>query len=112
MSKVNNDTDIYNGFPNYNIPDDADNKIWSEMEAAGVVFLPAAGSRYGNTDHKDSDVLDELTEYIAGRYWSSSLRTDNPYDAFHCFFTSMYVNPSSTTERYHGYSVRLVTDIK
>lgn len=113
MSKVNNDTDKYIGFPTDNIPDDADNKIWSEMEAAGVVFLPAAGCRYGMDLSNNYDALDELTgEHIKGRYWSSSPSTDNYYEAFHCYFESMYIEPSFTAERSHGYSVRLVTDIK
>ena len=72
---------------------------WSKMEAAGAVFLPAAGYRYG------SDVFD--VQYY-GLYWSAT--EGNSYDASYLDFRSgeayMYFY-----SRYYGRSVRLVKDL-
>ena len=72
---------------------------WSKLEAAGAVFLPATGGRYG------SDVSD-VQNY--GFYWSATMY--NSYYAFCFYFNSdeLYMNHYT---RYGGQSVRLVKDL-
>ena len=72
---------------------------WVTMEAAGAVFLPAAGYRWG------SDVLSVGTN---GVYWSST--HDHEYDAYGMFFASGYLDATGEDNRYYGYAVRLVKD--
>ncbi len=64
------------------------------------IFLPAAGRRYFDYLRGGGS---------SGFYWSSSLNTDSPYDAFYldfyCFDVGMYSN-----YRYYGQSVRPVTE--
>ena len=72
---------------------------WSKMEAAGAIFLPAAGYRYG------SDVSNvQYNSY----YWSAT--EPNGIEASYLYFFSdeagMYGNL-----RYYGHSVRLVKDL-
>ena len=72
---------------------------WSQMEAAGAVFLPAAGYREGTSVYKvGSD----------GLYWSSSYFSS--YSACRLFFTSGTVSPNNTDDRCSGFSVRLVSE--
>ena len=71
---------------------------WATMEAAGAVFLPAAGFRYG------SDVY-----YVGsdGPYWSATPL--DTYDAYGLDFNSYYLGPlGDLGRRYYGQSVRLV----
>lgn len=72
---------------------------WSTFEAAGCVFLPAAGSRHGASV---SDVG------IYGYYWSST--SDAPFNNLACnlSFDGSSVNPASNYSRSSGCSVRLV----
>ena len=76
-----------------------DESEWSELEKAGAVFLPTAHKREGM-------IVDEGYGY-SGCYWSSS-----PYeteDAYYLFFNPYWNDLScSYTQRYSGYSVRLV----
>ena len=75
---------------------------WATMEAAGAVFLPAAGYRLG----ADVYVYDVGSD---GGYWSST-----PYDenyAYYLYFYSNSLNPQNGNDRYNGLSVRLVQDI-
>lgn len=70
---------------------------WATLEAAGCVFLPAAGYRSGNE-------VRDVGSY--GRYWSS---TCNGSDiAYRVAFDSDHVDPSNNGNRYIGCSVRLV----
>ena len=72
---------------------------WSKMEAAGAVFLPAAGYRYGtNVD---------FVQY-GGYYWSATENGSN--DALYLYFYSdeAYMG---CINRYYGLSVRLVKDL-
>ncbi len=72
---------------------------WSQMEAKGAVFLPAAGSRTGTS-------LYEMGS--CGRYWSGSCYGD--FDAESMAFSGnySYVVAQSVADRVLGYSVRLV----
>ena len=72
---------------------------WSQINAAGIVFLPAAGFRSGSS---------VSTVGGQGRYWSST-----PYDsddAYYLRFTSSSVFPAINVDRNFGHSVRLVTE--
>lgn len=73
---------------------------WEQMEAAGAVFLPAAGRRINDTE------LDDVGR--VGFYWSST-----PYDegdAYGVYFEDNYVCYDNYGERDYGQSVRLVQD--
>ena len=99
MSKSN---DKNAGFPSENIPD----VTWFEMDAAGVVFLPAAGYRKGESDSPNPANLNNVGNL--GYYWSAS-----PYDdilAYDLYFNSGYVFPFNLDFRNQAYSVRLVTE--
>ena len=73
---------------------------WEKLEAAGCVFLPAAGYRYCTT---------VSIVGLSGAYWSSS-----PYStATHAYlvhFHSGGVDPQLNSNRFHGFSVRLARD--
>ncbi|MBO4541613.1 MAG: hypothetical protein J5725_00375 [Bacteroidales bacterium] len=75
---------------------------WSNMEAVGCVFLPAAGyRRYGTW-------VDDVGS--SGNYWSA---TYNDSDlAYGLFFLSSFLYPSGYDYRDVGKSVRLVRDVK
>lgn len=78
-----------------------DKEQWAKMEAAGAVFLPAAGYRKGIE-------VEEFNEY--GAYWTSSGRDDD--FAYRCIFYSSMLSPGgSNITYYYGYSVRLVQDV-
>ena len=65
------------------------------------IFLPAAGYRTFNK-------LSYVGTY--GYYWSSSLKTDMPYEALGLFFSSKGFDLSVTGSRYEGKSVRPVSE--
>ena len=73
---------------------------WSKLEAAGAVFLPAAGAR------TSSDAY-----YVQGygRYWSD---TEGSSYGANCFTFGSDVAGMSSNDRYDGLSVRLVKDIE
>ena len=72
---------------------------WEQMEAAGAVFLPAAGYRYyirvGNSG-------------AHGYYWSSSPQSENT--AYNMDFSDSYVDDDANGNRNFGHSVRLVQE--
>lgn len=72
---------------------------WSDMEAAGAVFLPAAGSRYGTGVYG-------VGAY--GSYWSSSAYEDSEDYAYSVYFDVLSVTPNLNDDRYGGQGVRLV----
>ena len=72
---------------------------WGTMEAAGAVFLPAAGNRNGSS-------VSNVGSY--GRYWSSSIYSSYTDYAYSVDFGSGYFNATRDYTRYRGYSVRLV----
>jgi hypothetical protein len=72
---------------------------WSTFEAAGCVFLPAAGGRYGTSvGVVGSD----------GNYWSST--ADGTVNAYYVYSNSGSVSSANSIARFRGYSVRLVRD--
>ena len=68
---------------------------WVQIEAAGAVFLPAAGIRQGQTVVGEGD----------GRYWSSTSFGEYTADCLR-FWT--YDLKHDGPQRYFGHSVRLV----
>ncbi|MBR1505711.1 MAG: hypothetical protein IJ614_06345 [Prevotella sp.] len=79
---------------------------WAAQEAAGSVFLPAAGGRSGSVNAVTGS---------EGRYWSSSYPSADA--AYYVKFTSGSLESSSSEEslnnfsRSNGCSVRLVRDL-
>ena len=76
---------------------------WSEMEKAGAVFLPAAGSRSGSSV---SSVGSQ------GPYWSSSAASNVSDGAYFVKFNSGSYLPTYNGPRSSGYSVRLVRTVQ
>ena len=81
---------------NYNQYSAAD---WAKMEAAGCVFLPAAGKRTGTT-------LESVN--VIGHYWSSSRKANN---GSYMLFYYDYTLGSTTFSFASGKAVRLVRDL-
>ena len=73
---------------------------WTALEAAGCVFLPAAGYR------EASNVTDAG---IGGGYWSSS--SSYATSAFGLYFESDYFSSQYAGSRKYGFSVRLVKNV-
>jgi hypothetical protein len=74
---------------------------WSKMEAAGAVFLPAAGGRRIGTS--------VVSVGSNGYYWTSSADGANVNWAYYVDFVSNTLNPANTGRgRFYGFSVRLV----
>lgn len=71
---------------------------WRMMEAAGAVFLPCAGYRYGITVYRAGSY---------GNYWSSTSGSRTPYTLR---FYSNIIYPSGTIGYNYGASVRLVSE--
>ena len=72
---------------------------WAQLEALGVVFLPAAGYRNCN------EVLN--VQYV-GAYWSSTMYITEPL-GFYFMFNKVLLD--AATNRCVGQSVRLVKDL-
>ena len=74
---------------------------WTTMEENGCVFLPAAGYRHGSN---------VSTVGVLVLYWSSTATdSDNAYGVD---LDSRYVVPGYSDYCDHGYSVRLITELK
>ena len=76
---------------------------WSALEAAGCVFLPAAGYRLGTSVY-------EAGSY--GYYWSSSPNTSDVDKAYYVIFSSSGLGPAHIGYRCRGRSVRLVRQVE
>ena len=76
------------------------NVTWGTMEAAGAVFLPAAGLRSGSSVYSAGSY---------GFYWSTSIYSDNRDRAYRVYFYSgRFYAADNFGYRHNGYSVRLV----
>ena len=73
---------------------------WAKMEAAGCVFLPAAGWR-------DATTIRKVNEYV--RYWTSSTYSSAGY-AHNVGIENTIMTPANYNQKNYGYSVRLVHD--
>ena len=89
---------------------------WADMEAAGAVFLPAAGERYRHIEDPGVPTVPEgYLSYIesGGNYWTRTVRSDDitamallfGYDGYD--YGSVYLD-DIVCLRSNGYSVRLV----
>lgn len=80
---------------------------WNKMEAAGAVFLPAAGYRY------PKDTPNEGCHYIQaaiyGMYWTG--HSLNRETAYRFRFYGIFSLQFATADRSYGMSVRLVKDL-
>ena len=74
---------------------------WAKMEAAGCVFLPAAGDRNGTSVY---DVG------FFGEVWSATY--SGSYNAYGLYFYPISLGPSGSSARCFGHSVRLVKDVE
>ena len=92
---------------------------WSQMEAAGAVFLPAAGFRVGLTGdnvHYPDEKIRVDGAHLGGYYWTSS-HYDTPENdfkkryAYYMFFRTHIYNSNSSMLRSFGFSVRPVVDV-
>ena len=72
---------------------------WAKMEAAGCVFLPAAGRRDGTTIY-------DVNNYV--RYWTSTYYSAQT--AYHVGIASSNMKPADYNQKAFGFSVRLVHD--
>ena len=94
---------------NINTPDaslysatEYDATAWAKMEAAGCVFLPAAGLRAGTAVNSPGS---------AGYYQSSTPDATDVNKNKRVFFNSSKLNDNYDGHRERGYSVRLVRDV-
>ncbi|MBQ7662285.1 MAG: hypothetical protein IJS48_02810 [Prevotella sp.] len=76
---------------------------WAKMEAAGCVFLPAAGNR-------NEASVNNAGSY--GFYWSSSPYATDVSKAYSMYFVSGDLYPAKDHYRYYGFSVRLVYPVE
>ena len=92
----NYDVDAYAAYQTFTV------EQWSKLEAAGAVFLPAAGFRKG------SDVNNVQG---SGSYWSA---TESEYNSYDTDYLDFYEGGAVVYygHRYYGRSVRLVKDIE
>ena len=75
---------------------------WEQMEAAGAVFLPVTGQRWGF----DMAYWDD-----SGYYWSSTNKNDT-YSYYMCFYSSnICLKTDEYGNYYTGFAVRLVKDL-
>ena len=72
---------------------------WAKMEAAGCVFLPAAGWR-------DATTIRRVNEYV--RYWTSTYNSAG--FAYNVGIMDSNMKPADYNQKNYGYSVRLVHD--
>lgn len=78
---------------------------WAQMETAGAIFLPVAGTRTGNTVGSVN---------VQARYWTSSHASSEARKAQRLYFdrTSIDENEEGTWNyRARGHSVRLIKDL-
>lgn len=88
-----------------NVYSESSSPKWSEMETAGVVFLPAAGARNG----MGSDGGTVADNGDVGLYWSST-KYDND-SANSVYFTNSYCSADSRLPRQFAAGVRLVKSV-
>ncbi|MBR6082298.1 MAG: BspA family leucine-rich repeat surface protein, partial [Salinivirgaceae bacterium] len=72
---------------------------WAKMQAAGAVFLPAAGYRAGTSIRQVSSM---------GDYWLATANGSSK--AYRLYFTPTDIDGASASNRNYGFSVRLVRD--
>lgn len=78
---------------------------WAKMEAAGAVFLPAAGIRWRQNNNDNGEVEVREVEKMAA-YWSST--SSSAGQAYLLYVYDSQLRRDMEDLRCHGYSVRLV----
>ena len=105
MSGVTIGGSTYNGvflYPdNYNGEIVSSSMTWDDINAAGIVFLPAAGCR------SSGNASNVINVGSGGFYWSSTY--DNN-EADFVDFSSSKVSPDQHATRDFGHSVRLIAE--
>lgn len=81
---------------------------WYEMEAAGAVFLPAAGFRYKGSGSSEATDIGHCNQI--GYYWSSSIQKEGTSWRI-VFDLSESAFNAEPNERFLGHSVRLVKNL-
>lgn len=96
LAKINDDS----GYGS----NDYDATAWAKMEAAGAVFLPAAGIRW-RQDNSNNGKVEVQQDGSMVAYWSSTSSGTN-----YAYFLYVYYSLLRDQEdfRHHGYSVRLM----
>lgn len=74
---------------------------WKTLEAAGAVFLPAAGSRYG---------VNVNDVNVKGEYWTSTLHEEYTDGGYYLVFTTKSVGPKNYCTCVQGNTIRPVLD--
>ena len=85
---------------------------WEQLEAAGAVFLPAAGMRgmvAKNIDEKQPVTAIYNTRYM-GQYWTATPISNDSENSYVFKFNSSGAQQSVDAPRYGGRSVRLTHD--
>ena len=104
VSEVTIGGSTYNGvflYPdNYNGEIVSSSMTWDDINAAGIVFLPAAGDRSSNASN--------VNNFGSGGFYWSSTYDDN--GAYYVVFRSSEVSPDQHATRDFGHSVRLITE--
>ncbi len=77
---------------------------WAQMEAAGAVCFPAAGTRAGGTNNTN---INNYNEWCC--YWSST--SANDHQGYNLWITSDHVGTTDKGNYQMGASVRLVSEI-
>lgn len=81
---------------------------WEEINAAGIVFLPAAEYRWGD----EFDAYKFNSSPSSGVYWSSTAEDENNANCLSFGNNVGYYMQIETRTRYSGRSVRLVAEYK
>lgn len=109
---LNDDAANANWGGSWRMPTDAEweelinNCTWTWTTQNGKNGYKVTSKSNGNSIFLPASSLDKAGSY--GNYWSSSLNTDTPYNAWFVYFYSSSVSRSSYYHRYLGRSVRPV----
>lgn len=104
-----------NGDGNNNVVNQISVANFKRLEAAGAIFLPAAGYRYSEPGDDYPDVItSQNSGYLVGYYWSSTIDLNNldakyvNYQLTTSSYTFVRTVSSSDGSIHYGMSVRLV----
>ena len=79
---------------------------WAALEAAGCIFLPAAGMRDKSSGYNRVADVNSI-----GHYWSKTPAGSDGTSAYYLEFYSTSFTSKQSGRREYGYSVRLVHDV-
>lgn len=84
-------------------------EAWAVEEAAGTVFLPAAGVRVGNTDTENKSYVVSVGSYAF--YWTATHYNDGTHKAYRTYINQSSTEVTSNANPACGNAVRLVRDL-